>query len=464
MDVDLTLVTRENMGNCPKYITVRRLVPAARHPKAEALGGSLNAAARELLHRCSTVYLASCHTADEHEAERDMGLNHRGGPPGFIRCFEDGAGTHLVLPDYSGNQFYQSIGNVQTEPLVGLSCIDFTTGDILYVTGRARNVFDAEAEAIMPRATLVTVLTVDDAVLVRGALQLQMDGPEKFSPYNPPLRLLATELAALGRPLVASAEATATLVGVERECTDVATFTFQLSQPAHVAPAGFAIFDFSVVLQREYQHMNPARPRSVNDDLVRSWTVTRASEDGTRLAVTVKRLPGGLMSNLLHTLPPLPHSPPLQVVFKGHGGGALDCFSGDGGRAPAVMLWLAAGVGITPFRALHREMRRRGTVSAVTLLFSCRGDERLLAREMEADPGVTVVMFDSSAQAGDAEGGSPGRLHRRRVAEQDVLQVAHVAEITAYMCGPPAYQKAARGWLHAAGLPAQHIREESFDF
>jgi len=65
-----------------------------------------------------------------------MGLNHRGGGPGFVRVYEENkqtgderahdevlsespTTTYVVLPDHSGNRFYQSLGNVQSDRLVG---------------------------------------------------------------------------------------------------------------------------------------------------------------------------------------------------------------------------------------------------------------------------------------------------------------------------------------------------------
>lgn len=193
------------VGNCPKYITVRQLVPAARRPEpAVPLGRALSPAARALLAACSTAFLTTVHEDAATPGDSDLGFNHRGGPPGFMRCFEDGAGvSHLVIPDYSGNQLYQSLGNVQADPRVGLVALDFATGDALHVTGRARNVFDGDAEALMPRVTLLTLLEVDEALLIRAALPLRLIGPEQYSPYNPPLRLLMGELEAAGRGPVA---------------------------------------------------------------------------------------------------------------------------------------------------------------------------------------------------------------------------------------------------------------------
>ena len=460
--LELVLRTTENMGNCPKYITVRKLVPHARDPAPPAaLGRTLNAAARALLEACSTAFIASRHLDEHNAADSDMGFNHRGGPPGFVRYYEDASNVgHLVLPDYSGNQLFQTLGNVQTDPLVGLVLLDFGSGDALHVTGRARNLFGAEAEALLPRAATATDIALDEVVLMRSALQLRLDGPESFSPYNPPLRLLASELAVAGRPLVAVGETSATLVAVTRDCSTVSTFTFALSAPADVPPGGYAVFDFKDVLQLGYQHMNNAQPRTVNDDLVRTWTVSRKGDDSKTLAVTVKRQRGGLVSPVLHDIPPSLDGVALQIKLKGYGGG-MSCFADDGSLPQQT--WLAAGVGITPFLALYRHLAAQpGRRFSATLLFSCRGDEALLARAFAEDPRVRVRLFDSTAAAAAAAGGLA--VLPRRLTADDVAGVAGVAASRALVCGPQAYQSSARAWLQQAGVPPAQIIAESINF
>lgn len=56
----------------------------------------------------------------------------RGGEPGFVRI--DVAGT-LTIPDYSGNRFFNTLGNLLVNPRAGLLFIDFAKGDLLQMTG-----------------------------------------------------------------------------------------------------------------------------------------------------------------------------------------------------------------------------------------------------------------------------------------------------------------------------------------
>ena len=125
--VNLTLSSDQHLGNCPKYITVRSLEHHRRQAKVlfdqfDGSDGELPEFCKTLIDQASTAFLATKHTQGNDDSaevdQRDMGLNHRGGAPGFIRVYEETDGnkvsTYLIIPDHSGNRFYQSLGNIQT--------------------------------------------------------------------------------------------------------------------------------------------------------------------------------------------------------------------------------------------------------------------------------------------------------------------------------------------------------------
>lgn len=66
-------------------------------------------------------------------------VQHRGGPPGFVRIL--GPDT-LAIPDLAGNQQYVTAGNIDRDGRVCLFLVDFPTRRRLKVFGRAR-VLDA---------------------------------------------------------------------------------------------------------------------------------------------------------------------------------------------------------------------------------------------------------------------------------------------------------------------------------
>ncbi|MEM7254528.1 MAG: hypothetical protein AAF493_24175, partial [Pseudomonadota bacterium] len=301
----LRLRSDQHLGNCPKYITVRTLIPHPRTPtlafdQYNALTEPLSVESKAVISEASTVFLATKHDPIHHggfDDERDMGLNHRGGAPGFVRVYEertprastdeDSTDTYLVLPDHSGNRFYQSLGNIQSDKRVGLAFPNFESGDVLYVTGEAINLFDEDAEALMPRVTLITKIRVTGAVFIKQALSLKLTSTEEYSPYNPPIRRLRSELAQeLGITELGGdrEKPTATLTSTIKHSAGLTTFQFELSNPIDPPlPGGFGIFDFSGVFERVYRHMDESNPQSVNDDHIRTWTLSSAPRfDATR--------------------------------------------------------------------------------------------------------------------------------------------------------------------------------------
>jgi ferredoxin-NADP reductase/predicted pyridoxine 5'-phosphate oxidase superfamily flavin-nucleotide-binding protein len=445
----LELRANEHMGNCPKYITVRQLRPLRRTPRTTALANTLSPAAVELLQRASTLFVATRHV-DRDPRETDMGFNHRGGPPGFLRSFEDERGAHLVLPDYSGNRFYQSLGNVESDPVMGLAVPDFETGALLQVTGRARNLFDDEAARLMPGATLVTVLSVDEAYLTDGALDLELVGAEQLSPYNPRSRPLAHELPSDRKEL----DLKATLIDITAESKRISTFTFALSEPAEVVPGGHAIFDFSDQVKTGYQHMNSLYPQSLNDDHVRAFTVSKLSPDRRQLSITVKK--AGLVSGYLHALSSR-RDPPVEVSLKGFGG-TFTCF--EQGHAMPHMLWVAGGVGITPFLAMHRALRDSGRpLPEIELFYACRQDEIELIRELT---DLEVRVFDSKALVQPAAV-ERRQFHRRRLTQADFQDLPLLERATVFVCGPPGFTADVTAWLEPRVDPSR-LRFERFGY
>ena len=445
----LTLRANEHMGNCPKYITVRDLRPTRRAPQTTALGAKLSSTVWDVLRQASTIFVATRHS-DEDPRESDMGFNHRGGPKGFLRYFEDERGAHLVLADYSGNRFYQSLGNVETDPVMGVAVPDFASGALLQVSGRAENLFDDEASRVMPGCSLVTLITIDEAFLTSGALDLELAGGEQLSPYNPRLRLLASETASDRQALAVKA----TLVDVAKESGAISTFTFTLPIDAELVPGGHAIFDFAGLFDRSYQHMNDDHPQSLNDDYVRTYTVSKVSPDRRQISITVKK--SGFISSYLHSLAGR-HGEPVEVGLRGFGG-TFTCV--DDGRAVPRMVWVAGGVGITPFLAMYRALRASAQpIPDIELFYSCRGDEIELIREMT---GIRVRVFDSTAHV-ESPDVDLRRFHRRRLRAADFDDVRTLDRATVFVCGPDGFMTDVRAWLEPRIDPAR-LRFESFDF
>uniref|UniRef100_UPI002618F7E5 pyridoxamine 5'-phosphate oxidase family protein n=1 Tax=uncultured Tateyamaria sp. TaxID=455651 RepID=UPI002618F7E5 len=485
--VQLRLLSNQHLGNCPKYITVRTLVYTQRTPDLsydsfEKSTSALPADAKAVIDHASTVFLATKHSAKDKALgiQTDMGVNHRGGAPGFTRVYEEengeGVATYLVLPDHSGNRFYQSLGNIETDPQVGLVFPDFVSGHVLYVTGEAENLLDTEAEALMPRTNLLTRIKVTGAVLVKNGLNLRLTSEEQFSPYNPPVKHLRQELDEMGHAIAAHdglAAITATLASTQDLSDSIKTFNFDLSSSVDAPlPGGFGVFDFSEILDTGYSHMNEANPQLVNEDYVRTWTISGAPDFDAesrsfratkRVSITVKRKPGGLMSNVLHDNADTLVERKLPIDFKGTGAG-FTCFSPDPERGllsvPSKMLWIAGGVGITPFMAMWDGIKQIADAypdhlsSDIVLLFSGRDDDINVVRHFVSQSGsrpprvnLRVLAFQSVTEhAANSQFTLEDlrqnffdkglTLEQRRLQIGDLQGVENLQDREIFICGP----------------------------
>ena len=129
----LAITVHQSFGNCPNYIHPRALVaPAAASvaaaAPAEPLHG-LDAAAAAAITAADTFFVASAARTDEPTGGVDV--SHRGGPPGFVRL----AGDTLTIPDYAGNRYFNTLGNLLASPRAAMLFVDFASGDLLHLQG-----------------------------------------------------------------------------------------------------------------------------------------------------------------------------------------------------------------------------------------------------------------------------------------------------------------------------------------
>lgn len=164
-------------GNCPKYIQLRPVAGIARKPgTAVERSDQLDEAAQTLIRQADTFFVASY--VDAH-GERSVDVSHRGGKTGFVRV----EGNVLTIPDFAGNLFFNTLGNLQANPVAGLLFIDFESGDVLQVAGRTALILGGPQVAQFEGAQRLWTLTVEHAVRRPAALALRWQFAE-FSPHS----------------------------------------------------------------------------------------------------------------------------------------------------------------------------------------------------------------------------------------------------------------------------------------
>jgi predicted pyridoxine 5'-phosphate oxidase superfamily flavin-nucleotide-binding protein len=131
-DEGLTVRIAQSFGNCPQYIQTRKVVGRDRQGGAVETLAGLDEAARDLIESADTFFVASRGRA-ELGTEGGFDMSHRGGRPGFVGVHDD----TLVIPDFRGNRFFNTLGNLLGDPRAGLLFVNFGTGDMLQLQGTA---------------------------------------------------------------------------------------------------------------------------------------------------------------------------------------------------------------------------------------------------------------------------------------------------------------------------------------
>lgn len=127
----VTIGIHQSFGNCPSYIHPRDAAPAAAAAVAAERLHGLDASATAAIAAADTFFVATA--ARTGEPTGGVDISHRGGPPGFVRV----DGDILTIPDYRGNRYFNTLGNLVSDPRAALVFVDFARGDLLHLQGRA---------------------------------------------------------------------------------------------------------------------------------------------------------------------------------------------------------------------------------------------------------------------------------------------------------------------------------------
>ena len=338
----------ESIGNCPKYLNRKDIRPAATHAKVLSDSPQLSKDAIEVIAKTDLFFVSS--TQDY----KDMDTNHRGGPIGFVRVTEDQEGSSVIVwPEYSGNRLYQTLGNLEITPLAGLVFPDFETGDVLYVTGKTETLVGKEANAVIPRSNLAVKLTVTAAKLVGEGLPFR-GVPVEQSPYNPRLRPLAVEARLEFEPDKSATNSVKLLEQTPLTPT-ISRFRFSTNNPATYKAGQWVALDFSDELDIGYSHMRNDDPTSINDDFIRTFTVSSPPHPYKDLSDDNFEITARSVGSVTRFMFRQQARNGLEVSMRGFGG-SFKIEQESGVTTP----FIAGGVGITPVLAFlpSRDMSR----------------------------------------------------------------------------------------------------------
>ncbi|GAA2569901.1 hybrid-cluster NAD(P)-dependent oxidoreductase [Streptomyces roseoviolaceus] len=223
---------------------------------------------------------------------------------------------------------------------------------------------------------------------------------------------------------------------------DVTTLVFEYAEPRMFRhePGQFVTLTVDI----------DGRPRQ------RCYTISSPPTRPFLLSITVKRVPGGLVSNWLHD-----HLEPGDTV---RARGPLGDFS-TARHPSSKYLFLSGGVGITPSMSMTRTLYDLADPADVVFVHSARTPGDIVFRH-ELDliaataPNIRVVHICEEDRPYAPWGGYRGRLTL-----ETLQQIApDFLEREVFTCGPAPYTAAVHRMLSDAGLDMDHYHQESFTF
>jgi hypothetical protein len=168
--------TRQVYGNCPQYIQARAIVGNRDiFPAPARFGNELQPDQRHSIEQADTLFIATFHPHSGADA------SHRGGRPGFV-CVE--SETRLLFPDYRGNNMFNTLGNIVSNPRTGLLFPDFQSGSALQLSGSARILWDDPRMKLFEGAQRLVEFDIERMIELPEATLLRFEF-EGYSPFLP---------------------------------------------------------------------------------------------------------------------------------------------------------------------------------------------------------------------------------------------------------------------------------------
>ena len=233
-----------------------------------------------------------------------------------------------------------------------------------------------------------------------------------------------------------------TVTEVKQESRD--TWSIKLA-----APAGAARFDF---LPGQFHFLTFYRAPNLPVE-EHHWTISSSPTEPGTVTSTIKES-GDFTLSIGRTKPG-----DQALVYGGFGR-----FSYALHPEERDLVFIAAGIGITPLMSMLRHMRDTRADRRVLLIYSNRAqddivfDEELRAMESGTHPEVKVIHV--LTQPNETWGGESGRLHPEKVERYCAPTKDNRAF---YICAPGPLIDTLSRWLRECGVPAKHIHFEKFN-
>lgn len=228
-------------------------------------------------------------------------------------------------------------------------------------------------------------------------------------------------------------------VDVHDETHDVKSFTFVSPDRKRIPFSAGQYFMFELGLENEVDG--------------RCYSISSSPHRTNAITITVKRVPGGKVSNWLHD-----NLKPNTVVKA----------SGPLGRfvrpAAKKYLFLSGGSGVTPVMSMAREFADAAEPMDVVFVHAGRTPKDFvfrneLAHLAERTKGFRLLLLPEDIANERSWPGLTGRISKELLS----LAIPDIAERIVMCCGPAPFMRAAKSISLEVGVPADNYYEESFD-
>lgn len=406
------IAVRQSFGNCPQYINERAWHRVAKTPVKAKPSTGLSPAHMRLIRAADTMFIGSGRREAGDSPANGYDASHRGGAPGFVRVVD---ATRLQIPDYAGNNFFNTIGNLLENPEVALLFIDFDSGGLLHLSGRATIDWNPQ-NAHDPGAQRMIDVTLTHVLERPAALRLRWETDRKA----------ARQLALI------------------RKQPESETITSFYLAPADNRPLASFV---------PGQHLPIELRLSPHDAIARRSYSLSAAPNGQTYRLSVKREEQGLVSRIMHD-----HLK-LGDVIEAHAP------SGEFGLPPGAdpVVLAGAGVGVTPLMAMLQQLAERNDGRRTWFLSGFRdGRAHAFAGEVEtlARPNIRTQVYYSRPRHKDRIGHDYDVAGR--ISPQALLHLNAGAKAHYLLCGPAAFVVELKNGLEAAGVPPAQIHFETF--
>ena len=456
---NITVNVDQSFGNCPQYIQhrslnfIREVGEQGQHYEKQTFS-TLDHAAKALIKTADTFFVSSFVRSKDQPKIEGVDVSHRGGRPGFIKI----EGNTLTIPDYAGNQFFNTLGNFLINPKGGLIFIDFSTGELLMLTGTVELLWGANETLINEEtneeiqafkgAERAWKFTLDHGIRLKDALPFRANLGE-FSPNT----LMTGNWEETAKTIAAQAKQeqwqTFKVTKVANESEDIRSFYLEPN-------------DNSALLTFKAGQYLTVKIPSLPDQKahIRTYTVSSAPDENY-YRISVKKENKGIVSNYLHNN--LQQGDVIEVKTP-----RGDFYINALEKRPAVLI--GAGVGITPMMsmALHvyNESIRMRQLRPLTVIHAAKttNSRAFLAEfkqlEQVTNGAIRYLSFISQPLTTEKAGidfNASGRL-----SAVIYKQILSLDDYDFFLCGPTAFMQSQYNTLSELGVKDSRIFAEAF--